>query len=157
MHSIRLGALALLSLAATLILAAPAEARWRPSGSYESTCRNINFDGEVLTATCQRRDGSWRNTYLDDAGDCDDRITNQNGQLECGGDSWRGRHNGRYWDAPRGSYEDSCTNIRMDGYTLKATCQKRNGSWRFAWLNNAYDCDGRIANDNGKLVCRRWR
>jgi hypothetical protein len=41
----------------------------------------------------------------------------------------------------------------MDGYTLKATCQRRDGSWRWSELSYAYDCAGSIWNSNGRLVC----
>ncbi|MEI9888940.1 MAG: CVNH domain-containing protein [Rhizomicrobium sp.] len=158
MNIFKYGALALIAAASAVLLAPAAEARWAPSGSYQATCRGIRFDGDLLTASCQRRDGSWHNTYLDNADDCDASIVNNNGQLECGYATWRGRGRGRDYDAPRGSYEASCVNIRMDGYTLRATCQRRNGSWRWTELYDAYDCDGRIANTNGQLVCtRRWR
>jgi hypothetical protein len=160
MHILKHGALALIALAACLAFAPSAEARWAPSGSYEATCRHIQFDGDMLTASCQQRDGGWRNTYLPNADDCDSGIVNDNGQLECGHTTgWRDRDRDSDRDAgPSGSYERSCSNIRMDGYTLKATCQRRDGSWRWSSLEDAYDCDGRIANDNGRLVCGRgWR
>jgi hypothetical protein len=155
MSKFGLGALALATIVSCLAFAGTAEARWAPSGSYESTCRHINFDGDLLTASCQRRDGSWRNTYLDNAGDCDSNIGNNDGQLQCG---WRGWRTPDYRDSgPSGSYERSCTNIRMDGYTLRATCQRFDGGWRWASLDYAYDCNGRIANNNGYLVCGRGR
>ncbi|HEX4303476.1 MAG TPA: CVNH domain-containing protein [Rhizomicrobium sp.] len=153
------GALALIAIAGMLALAPAAEARWAPSGSYASTCRHVQYDGDLLTASCQRRDGSWRNSYLPDADNCDASIVNNDGQLECGYTTWHGRDHFRGGDdgGPSGSYERSCTNIRMDGYTLKATCQRRDGSWRWTWLDDAYDCDGRIDNNNGQLVCGRGR
>jgi hypothetical protein len=152
MRNLALGALALLGVSAVAALS-PAEARWAPSGSYQATCRGIAFDGDLLTASCQRRDGRWRNTYLDNADDCDSNIVNNDGQLECG---YRGWHRPDYTgEGPDGSYRDTCTNIRMDGYTLRATCQRRDGSWKWAWLEDAYDCDGRIQNWNGNLTCRR--
>ena len=157
MNIFKYGALALIALGASLVLSPAAEARWAPSGSYEATCRHIQFDGDLLTAACQRRDGGWRNTYLSNADDCDGSIVNNNGQLECSYSSWRDRDRERSDDGPSGSYESTCSNVRMDGYTLKATCQRRDGSWRWTSLDDAYDCDGRIANDNGRLVCGGWR
>ncbi len=142
--------------AAFLALAPAAQARWTPGGSYEATCRHVDFDGDMLTASCQRRDGSWRNTWLDDADDCDGRIVNDNGQLVCGRRDWRDR--GRdYDDGPRGSYRETCRHVRMDGYVLRATCQQRDGGWRWTSLDFAYDCDGRIANFDGRLTCTRGR
>ncbi|HEY0107512.1 MAG TPA: CVNH domain-containing protein [Rhizomicrobium sp.] len=151
-----LGVLAFAGAMIFLGFAAPAAASWRPSGSYEDSCRNIDFDGDMLTATCRRSGGGWRNTWLDNADDCDGRIVNNNGQLQCGWRGWRDR--GRdYADGPRGSYQRSCRHIRMDGYTLRATCQRRDGGWRWTSLDDAYDCDGRIANFDGRLVCGRGR
>jgi hypothetical protein len=152
MRNLALGALALVGIAA-VAASSPAEARWAPSGSYQASCRGINFDGELLTARCQRRDGSWRSTYLDNADDCDANIVNNNGQLECGWRGWRRPDYTAY--GPGGSYRDTCTNIRMDGYTLRATCQRRDGSWKWTWLEDAYDCEGRIQNWNGNLACNR--
>jgi hypothetical protein len=154
MRKLGLGALALFAAVTAVAALSPAEARWAPSGSYQSTCRRIQFDCELLTASCQRRDGSWRNTYLDNADDCDANIANNNGQLECGygwgHDRWG---EGRWGGAPRGSYRDTCTNVRMDGYTLRATCQRRDGSWKYTQLDDSFDCDGRIQNWNGNLTC----
>lgn len=134
----------------------PAQARWAPSGSYERTCRHIDFDGDMLTASCQRRDGGWRNAWLDNADDCDGDIVNDDGRLRCGWHGWRDRSHA-YDDGPRGSYRDSCVRVRMDGYTLRATCQRRDGSWRWTSLDDAFDCDGRIANFDGRLTCTRSR
>lgn len=157
MRILSLGALALVSAITAFITAAPAQARWAPSGSYEASCRRVEFDGDVLTATCRTRDGGWRNTYLDNADDCGGNIVNNNGQLECGWSDWRGRRWAGRHEGPGGSYTATCTNIRMDGYTLKATCQRRDGSWRWSSLDYAYDCDGRIANFDGRLTCARGR
>jgi hypothetical protein len=152
------GALILVTLIACFAFTSPAQARWAPSGPYAYTCRNIQFDGDTLTATCRRHDGGWRNTWLPNADNCDGNIANDNGQLEC---SDRGYWHDRGWDrvgrdtGPSGPYESTCTNIRMDGYTLKATCQRRDGSWRWSELEDAYDCDGRVRNYNGRLACGR--
>src|ERR1700761_3914846 len=115
--------LAVLAAAATLSLAAlattPAQAAgWAPGGSYTDSCRRVDYDGDMLTASCRRRDGSWKNTFLDDAEDCDGRIVNNNGQLECGSSDWRdryARHRG-YDVGPAGSYRSTCEDVRMDGY-----------------------------------------
>ena len=146
----------LAALISCVALISPAQARWAPSGSYADSCRHIEFDGDTLTATCRRSDGTWRNTWLPNADNCDGNIANDNGQLEC---SDRGTWHDRGWDrsgddgGPSGAYERTCTNIRMDGYTLKASCQRRDGSWRWSELEDAYDCDGKIWNSNGRLVC----
>ena len=140
-----------------IAICTPAQAQWTPEGSYSNSCRDVRYDGDGLTAKCRRADGSWRNTWLPNADNCDGNIVNDDGQLEC----VVGR--GRDWDrdsgdgGPSGPYERSCNNIRMEGYTLKATCQRNDGSWRWTELKYAYDCDGRIGNANGRLVCRGGR
>jgi len=143
-----------LVLVGCLAISPAAQARWVPGGSYADSCRNIRYDGDALTASCRRSDGSWRNTWLPDAEACEGNIVNDNGQLECA--TGRERDVDRYDNdgGPSGPYERSCTNIRMEGHTLKATCQRNDGSWRWSELEYAYDCDGRIRNSNGHLVCR---
>ena len=162
---IKLGSWLLAAVAIVLCIAflTPARAQWIPGGSYSESCRDIRYDGDSLTARCRRLDGAWRNTWLPNADNCDGNIVNDNGQLECIVER------GRDWDrdnsegglssegGPSGPYERTCSNIRMEGYTLKATCQRNDGSWRWSELEYAYDCDGRIANFNGRLVCRGGR
>ena len=53
-----------------------------PRGSYKETCRDLGMNGDVLSAECQRRDGTWRFTSLD-VGECYGEVVNQNGRLEC--------------------------------------------------------------------------
>lgn len=53
-----------------------------PRGSYKDSCRDLSMNGDILSAECQRRDGSWRWTSLD-VGDCYGNVSNQNGRLEC--------------------------------------------------------------------------
>jgi hypothetical protein len=55
-----------------------------PGGSYTQTCQNIRISGDELVASCQKRDGGWRNTKLDDYQTCRADITNDNGRLRCG-------------------------------------------------------------------------
>ena len=54
-----------------------------PRGSYRETCRHLSMNGDILSAECQRRDGSWRWTSLN-LGNCyGSRVENDNGRLEC--------------------------------------------------------------------------
>ena len=53
---------------------------------------------------------------------------------------------------PGGSYLRSCTNVRMFGDRLVAECRRMDGSWDRTALNVS-DCDGGIANINGRLTC----
>lgn len=53
-----------------------------PPGDYQLTCQNIHVDGDNLRATCQKRDGGWRNTHMD-FDHCNSPIVNDNGHLRC--------------------------------------------------------------------------
>ena len=55
---------------------------------------------------------------------------------------------------PRGTYVQTCQNIQVNGDTLRASCQKRNGGWRNTSLGNFRQCRD-IENNNGKLRCYR--
>jgi len=140
----------------------------RPPGNYQQTCRNINYNGSVLNANCQKRDGGWRNSSLDYRS-CRGTVINDDGHLRCGGneryggggydenrprgDDERG-YGGRgdYGNLPRGDYKQTCQNMRMDGNRLVASCQKKDGGWRSTSLDNAYQCRN-VYNDNGHLRC----
>ena len=54
---------------------------------------------------------------------------------------------------PRGSYQQSCSDFYTDGTTLSATCQRRYGDDNFTTLRNYNDCEGDIANVDGRLKC----
>lgn len=55
--------------------------------------------------------------------------------------------------APPGTYHRTCTDIETTWNTLTATCRTRTGSWNYTTLRNYRDCDGDIANRNGRLEC----
>jgi hypothetical protein len=54
--------------------------------------------------------------------------------------------------APRGSYMQSCQNIRDDGRTLSAQCRDRDGRYRPSTLRYR-DCRAEISNQDGQLTC----
>ena len=54
---------------------------------------------------------------------------------------------------PRGSYQSTCSDFYTDGNTLGATCRTKYGDNVDTSLRNYNDCDGDIANSNGRLVC----
>ena len=54
-----------------------------PSGSYQETCKNIRADKNGLYATCQKRDGSWKETSLGTDNFPCREIGNDNGDLIC--------------------------------------------------------------------------
>jgi hypothetical protein len=120
-----------------------------PAGSYAQTCRNIRAEHGDLEADCRNRDGDWHHSSLDNYRDCKGDVFNDDGRLRCRqGDE---DHGGGY--QPRGSYQQSCGNIRVDRGALEADCRTRRGDWRHSSLDNFRDCRRDIANDNGRLVC----
>jgi hypothetical protein len=54
---------------------------------------------------------------------------------------------------PPGSYQQSCTDIRMRGPTLTAVCRRANGRGEQLTALNVAHCVGDIGNSNGQLVC----
>ena len=56
---------------------------------------------------------------------------------------------------PPGSYLNSCTDVRMEGGSLVATCRRANGGERRTTLSDARSCVGGIDNVNGELRCNR--
>ena len=58
-----------------------------------------------------------------------------------------------YNGGPRGSYQQSCQNISVNGAVLQASCQKKNGKWKNSSLRYFERCQD-IVNNNGKLECR---
>jgi len=168
-----ISALAVAVLALVFGIATPAVAQ--PGGSYQQTCRNIGVRGSTLHAECQNTGGGWQSTELRDYNRCRGEIQNINGNLQCTGDNRRGPgdydhdrdrdrdhdHDGdrdhdrdRYNGAPRGSYYQTCQNVQVNGNTLTASCQKKNGKLRNTSLHNYQQCRD-IENDNGKLRCSR--
>ena len=79
-----------------------------------------------------------------------------NGGYNNGGYNNGGYNNGRYGNGRMvpGSYQSSCTNVRMGGGTLTATCTAPNGSQITSSINPAQCRGGDVANVNGRLGCR---
>ena len=113
-----------------------------PSGSYQKSCKNIKVDGNKLWAKCETRGGSWNKTNINYK-KCKGDISNNNGELSCGGQGGK---------IPKGSYRDSCKNSYVEGSTLYSNCKKKNGGWNKTSMNYR-NCNKDINNDNGKLVC----
>jgi CVNH domain len=162
-------------------LAAPADAQYAPSGSYQQSCTNIRVRGNELSASCTSPNGSrMRSTIALNSCRGGD-IANSNGQLVCNGGNGYGNGNGRWRDrhrdngygnngynngngygngygnngyAPGGSYQQSCRNVRMNGGTLTASCPGPNGNWMTTSINPRSCRGADIANRNGQLVCQ---
>jgi major membrane immunogen (membrane-anchored lipoprotein) len=54
-----------------------------PPGDYQKTCQNIYIDGSDLVASCQKSDGTWKDTRLKNVNDCGGQIVNHDGNLRC--------------------------------------------------------------------------
>jgi hypothetical protein len=123
-----------------------------PSGSYQSSCKNIDVRGEVLSANCQDADGKWEATLLRDYRGCGSDIVNDNGALRCGNVAG-GYQAGLQSGVPNGSYTQSCQEIHAHGDDLEARCQTADGNWHKTKLDDYQKCRGDIANENGNLRC----
>jgi CVNH domain len=122
-----------------------------PLGSYRQTCANIQMRDGTLFANCQDAAGRWRSTVLPAALECVGDVTNINGELACNRrNDWRDRDL-----LPRGSFRETCRNIRMRGDSLSARCQTMSGSWIRSSLDDVDHCVGEIVNDDGHLQCGR--
>jgi hypothetical protein len=121
-----------------------------PKGLYRDTCRNIHTDRDDLIAECRTWDGEWHRTTLENYGRCGN-IINDKGRLRCGEAYGEGSGQGGNWQ-PKGSYQESCRNVRFVRGDLQAECQTRFG-WKSSTLEDARSCRGDIANDHGRLVC----
>lgn len=100
------------------------------SSNYQLTCRDISIDGNVLTATCQRRDGSWNETSLVLKG-----IENIDGNLEVTDPN------------QDSSFDQTCENVSIDEDVITARCQTRDGSWNDSTsitLNGIENIDGEL-------------
>ena len=60
-------------------------------------------------------------------------------------------------EMPQGPYLQSCSDIRMQGGSLIASCERAQGGWRVSLLEDADRCPGVIANVDGWLHCNPGR
>jgi Beta/Gamma crystallin/CVNH domain len=138
--------------------AGPAMAQPVPPGSYQSSCDNVSVIDDTLRARCETEDGNWMNSRLNDYSECDGDISNIDGRLSCtraDDDPGDGPDDDRGDRVPRGSYQQTCQNERVESGDLIADCADRNGRLRHSELANHRFCRGDIANDNGILSCLR--
>jgi hypothetical protein len=54
----------------------------------------------------------------------------------------------------QGTYLETCRNAGMKGNTLEADCRTRDGDYRHTVLPDAFRCEGRIVNFDGRLTCQ---
>ena len=53
------------------------------TSSYAQTCRDVRRSGNRIEATCQKKNGEWRQTSMDDVSRCSGQIVNDDGNLLC--------------------------------------------------------------------------
>lgn len=131
-----------------------------PQGTYLQTCRDVRMGSNTLWARCETRSGQGVDTSLNNVSQCGSDIVNIDGQLRCGGDdrgSDRDRDGDRDWrgGGPRGSYSQTCRDVRVQGDRLRARCETSDGRWIDTTLDDLDRCVGDIVNDEGHLECRR--
>ncbi|MEQ1755267.1 MAG: CVNH domain-containing protein [Micropepsaceae bacterium] len=150
-----------------------------PRGSYAQTCRYARVEDDILQAECQDRSGKWRRASLN-IGGCRSEITNDNGELKCGG-GYAPPPPPPLGQAapppppmqgppappvptlpppqppqplPAGSYQQSCRSMGVERGTLSGECKTTNGDWRTTSLGLRSCPQGAdIGNDNGVLKC----
>jgi len=135
-----------------VVLAMPATALAQPNGSYLRSCQNVSVAGKyrpdaLLTAQCQTKKGSWRESSLYYK-NCRGDIYNDNGVLRC-----KGGQAGNPGSLPPGNWRTSCRDAFLDGGTLHAECRSLKGRWQDARLNMSACPWGPVANVDGRLVC----
>ena len=60
-------------------------------------------------------------------------------------------------EVPQGPYLQSCSDVRVQGSVLIASCERANGGYRVSLLEDAKACSGVIANVDGWLHCTPGR
>jgi Ni/Co efflux regulator RcnB len=122
---------------------------WRPSSATTQPlpqAANFQDRDDHRDQDRDRRDADHRDGDRRDA----DRRDNDRDN-----DSYRDHFRDRnsYGRFPRGSYARTCRDIRMEGTTLRASCQKNDTRFRDTSLKHADQCHAQLINDNGKLRC----
>jgi hypothetical protein len=145
--------LMLSAIAVTFVLGlgSRANAQSVPPGSYQQTCKNIDFHNDVLAANCQDSSGHWQSALLHEVQGCRSDIINDDGSLRCS--RGVGYQTDNHAGLPGGIYTQSCQDIRIHGDDLEARCPTAGGDWKNAKLDDYNKCHGDIVNDNGKLRC----
>jgi len=126
---------------------------WTPPGSYRDSCRDIVVRRGMLEATCGSNNGG-RRTAIPLSSCRSGSFENINGNLQCMGGG--GRDYGQSSrDVPRGSYLQSCSEIRVRRDVLEANCGAP-GNRRVQSSASLSSCrSGSFSNINGYLQCDR--
>jgi hypothetical protein len=124
---------------------------WTPPGSYRDSCRDIVVRRGMLEAICGGDYGG-RRTSIPISSCRSGSFDNINGNLQCAGGGGRD-YGGSARDVPPGSYLQSCSDIRVRGGVLEATCGGSDN--RKVRSSISLRSCGSFANINGYLQCDR--
>jgi hypothetical protein len=147
-----------LTLAGALaaVMFSPALAQSVPQGSYQQTCTNVRVYGDRLEAQCSDDRGALVGTSID-LGSCrNGDIGNVNGNLRCFQRDQSERPDNRSFGSdgtPSGSYQQTCTNVRVFGDRLQAQCSNERGFLVDTSLDLGACRNGDIGNVDGNLRC----
>jgi len=117
-----------------------------PGGSYLQSCTNAAIADGTLVAQCRRIDQTYRMTSLPQAWQCQGRISNNDGKLECPG----GQDNGGNRPAappPPQTSEFSAGNSKINNVCRDGAAAYLSLRWR-----GAPELDMRMVLDNGNSV-----
>lgn len=117
-----------------------------PQGSYQGSCKQINWNGISLSAECKNTTGEYLSTSLSTLScTTGGTVSNNHGHLECDQLSS---------NLPQGSYLQSCKYISFNGENLSATCSNTVGYPIKSTLGiGACDDGSTISNVHGHLSC----
>jgi len=130
-----------------------------PAGSYKKTCKEAEYDGTNLKATCKKFDGSYASqSTLSNADTCTGDRENCNGTLKCTG-----------VDLPSGNYKNSCfccykkyiLNTQKQREIENVCCLCKNGKGKYQ-SETCTPCEDdsctspkQIQNNDGTLTCKQ--
>lgn len=126
---------------------------WTPPGSYRDSCRDVVVRRGMLEATCGGDNGG-RRTSIPLSSCRSGSFENINGNLQCMGGGGRD-YGGSSRDVPPGSYLQSCSEIRVRGGVLEATCGGGDNRRIRSSISLGSCRSGSFANINGYLQCDR--
>jgi len=109
-----------------------------PSGSYCQTCNCPVPTGTILSCSCKRYNGNYKDTSIP-YGNCTIGIDNRDGTLMC-----------------KGSFEKTCKNIVWGSERVTAKCKDKKGKWSNPHSIDYDSCRHPIANCDGSLTCERY-
>ncbi len=140
----RLVPLIVMASLGAVALPVSADDRALPGGSWQQTCKDGHFSGDMLVAQCRMANGSYR-VATARLSSCQ-AFGNRDGSLFCETPGTNAR-----WG---GSFSASCRDISVDrNGRLSATCRKDNGTYVRTNLIAKKCPSYRAGNSNGRLVC----